>query len=146
MNILNFIVIEGRPEYYESSGDVDIYEFTVQGECYIPLETPVPVSRRGSGCIGVGIAIRLSVTKTATTVYYTIADVSETNAKAYYDLYLNQATASNSEEYREDVIIPGMMRNISTTPRPRYSKSDFGRRKKENHRSLMDYPNAFDED
>lgn len=145
MNILNFIVIDDKQHYYD---DNDLYSFTAQGECYIPLETPVPIIRRGIGCIGIGLVAELKITRTSTTIIYSISDISEMSARAYYDLYRNQATASNTEEYREDVIIPGMMRK-ATVPRPSYSSDDFSRKKKKSpyrSRSLMEYPNAFDED
>ena len=147
MNILNFIVIEGRPDFHGDDNGTEIYRYTMQGECSIPLDTPVPIIRRGTGCIGIGTVTKLQMTRTSTTMYYTIADISESNARAYYDLFRNQATVSNLEEYQEDVIIPGMMRNISASPRPKYDGSGYGKKKKkESHRSLMDYPNAYEDD
>lgn len=143
MNILNFIVIEGKPQYYGETNDEDAYSFTAQGECYIPLETPVPIIKRGSGCIGIGLVLQLEITKTSTTIIYTVSDISETNAKAYYDLYRNQATASNSEEYNEDTIIPGMMRTATSMPRPKKSDYDIGKRKQNSHKSLLDYDDAY---
>lgn len=143
MKILNFIVVEGNPEYYGDVNGEDMYSFTTQGECYIALETPVPVIKRGKGCIGIGVVTKLTITKTSTTIVYSIADVSEASSKAYYDLYRNQATASNSEEYQEDVVIPGMMRGTKVTPRPKISDYDTPRRPNK-HKSLMDYDGYYD--
>ena len=37
--------------------------------------------------------------------------------------------------------------NISASPRPKYDGSGYGKqKKKESHRSLMDYPNAYEDD
>ena len=145
MDILSFIVIDGKPQYVGEHENKDVYSHTLEGEVYIPLETPIPIIRRGSGCIGIGLVVELTITKTSTTIVYSMSNISEVNAKAYYDLYRNQATASNTDGYQEDVVIPGMMRNVGNVPKPKKSGNNK-RNSNKSHRSLMDYPSVFDDD
>lgn len=104
MKVLQFIVIESN----HGSGT---YEHTVTGECYIPCNTPVPIIRKGHGCIGIGVVKSLLITAESTRIEYDSREISKEKKKAYYDLYRNNMSVSDVEDpyANTDQVIPGAM-------------------------------------
>jgi hypothetical protein len=49
MKVATFIVVDDT-----LSRNKEEFEFTVNGDVIYPLETPMPVIRKGTGCIGIG--------------------------------------------------------------------------------------------
>ena len=138
MKITNFIVLDDRV------GRMSEYRHTVNGEVYIPLETSVPVIVKGVGCIGLGMVIEINMTKASTTFTFTMSKVGRDAADAYYSLYKNQISMTDTEDVydQSDVIIPGMMASTTkSTPKPKRS-SNYDSPLYEGRRSgssLLDY-------
>lgn len=132
MNILNFIIID-KP-LRSTKYNLETNMFAMEGEVYIPLETPVPIIQKGVGCVGIGMVSELNITKSSTMIYFSSTKISESAEKAYYDLYRNQISTGNQNMYsnQEDVVIPGLARGMKTT-----TKSN--RNNKPTHKSLMNY-------
>ena len=139
MQILNFIVIDGS---LRSFRDGKGYAFTLSGENYIPLATPIPIIQKGHGCVGIGMVEELNITQTSTTIYFKAEEVSDNSAKAYYNLYRNQISVSSNTDYsgQEDTLIPGMARGIRPSVNINdNSIKDKKSRRENTHKSLMDY-------
>ena len=111
--------------------------FTVNGDVIYPIGVPMPVIRKGKGCVGVGIIISSTRNGTSTSITFTISNVNDASAKAYYSLYQNNISVSNDSddayENASDMIIPGMIANVSKTSK----KSNNSRRS--GRSSLSDY-------
>ena len=106
MKLANFIVVDDT-----MSRNRDICTFTVNGDVIYPLETPLPVIRKGSGCIGIGIISSSTRKSTTTSITFKLSETSASAANAYYDLYRNQVSTGGSDDAYDtsDAIIPGMM-------------------------------------
>lgn len=105
MKILNFI------EVTRSMSEGGQY-VAVTGECYIPCGTPVPVIQKGKKCLGIGVVKSLRITAETTDITFELStNISKEKKQAYYDLYRNNASISDSEDPYEntDQIIPGAM-------------------------------------
>ena len=128
MKLAQFIIVDDTM----NRKNRDTFEFTVNGDVIYPLETPLPVIRKGVGCIGIGI-ISTSVRKnTTTSITFRVSETNKDAAKAYYDLYRNQVSSSNSDDIYDnasDTIIPGMMMNSAIRPAKDESKSQYRRRR-----------------
>ena len=143
MRITNFIVLDDVPNRKHE------YHHTVNGEVYIPLETTVPVIQKGYGCIGLGMVTEIVMRKDSTTIIFTMSKVGKDAADAYYSLYKNQVTMSDSNDVydQSDVVIPGMMASTAkSTPKPKRSSSSNynsplygGKRYNSSGGSLLDY-------
>lgn len=113
MKVENYIVISDKISHKR------VQNFTVNGEVYIPLDIPVPVILKGTGCVGIGIVTELVITSAATTITFNYEPNIDKGSKiAYYNLYRNQVSQkTNSEDPYEnssDVVIPGAITSIST--------------------------------
>ena len=144
MKFATFIVVDDT--LLKRHGEVS---FTVNGDVIYPLETPMPVIRKGTGCIGVGMIKSSTRSKSATTITFILSKCNEESARAYYDLYRNQISISpNTDDVYDaasDMVIPGMM--ASAGIKPKVSSDNYRpRRKKESHTSLTDYLNDDDDD
>lgn len=109
MEMKNFIVIDDSLRAKRSG--YDEYSHCMNGAVFVPLETPIPVIQKGKGCVGVGMVSKIIMTASSTTIIFTVEDTTESNAKAYYDLYRNQVSLSNEKDVYDnsDVVIPGVM-------------------------------------
>ena len=109
----------------------------------VPLDQPLPVIVRGQGCIGLGVVTSITLTPTGTVIKFDLDDsISDNEAKAYYNLYRNQASSSSGgDRYSSaDTVIPGA---ISSLGNNRSVKSS-GKKKKHRGSSngdgcLLDY-------
>ena len=124
--------------------------FTVNGDVIYPLETPMPVIRKGVGCIGVGMIKSSMRSKSATTITFILSKCNEDSARAYYDLYRNQISiAPNSDDVYDnasDIVIPGMMMSAGVKPKISSSNSSPRKRRNETYGSLTDYLDDDDDD
>lgn len=125
MQIKNFIVVDDL-EKAKRKG-----KCAFNGEVYIPIGTAIPVIHKGRGCIGIGVVHQLLISEDSTVVTFSLeTNVSETSKRAYYDLYRNQNTMSESGDMYDnsDVVIPGAIGsvNASSRPRPNWSNRDYG--------------------
>ena len=96
-----------------------IYAYTNQGTLIYPFESPVPIIKRGVGCVGVAVVLETHTTSTKTTVEFTMTEVSAQDGMAYFNLYKNTVGMSNTGngdvyENAEDMIIPGAMAGMTT--------------------------------
>ena len=138
MNFMNFIVVdekirEGRNEY------------TVSGTVILKLDVPVPVIVKGKGCIGIGTVHQLLLTSDSTDITFTLSKVSKDACNAYYDLYRNQVSNSQSDdayESSEDMVIPGA---IGAKMQQRSNPDNYGNRQRRSngHASLSDFYQGF---
>ena len=141
MEILNFIVIDDSLRSKKISRSE--YAHTIGGAVYLPVETSLPVILKGEGCVGLGSVSKLEITAEATTIYFKVYEIDESQKKAYYALFRNQVTMSNSDDPYDntDQIIPGMM--TSTTKSKDASSLNYNRNQRRSHNSLSDF---MDED
>lgn len=111
-----------------SSRREDEYAYSNNGTLIYPIGIAVPVIRRGTGCIGVGVISEVILTATTTKITFTFNDqISESDKRAFYSLYRNQVSMEggvNRDIYdaSEDVVIPGAIGSIninSSEPKPR---------------------------
>lgn len=106
--------------------DSNEYEYTNTGTIIYPFNTPLPIIRKGEGCIGIATVTKIIMTGSATTVRFTYTEVDEQMAKAYYSLYKNSAVMNASDDVyanAEDTIIPGAFLNKPTMKQPKRPSS-----------------------
>lgn len=110
MQISNFIITDEEPGYQKNQTII------MRGEVYIPLGIPVPVIRKGVGCIGLGIVKELRITLNETTVKFSLDEtLSREDMHAYYNLYRNgqSSSKSNGSPYENtDAVIPGAINSL----------------------------------
>lgn len=92
-----------------------LVQYTVPGTKVYPLMVPIPVIKKGTGCIGLGMVSAVSMTVDSTTIEFTLTAISTENAKSYYNLYRNVISNSDSDAAYgdEDMVIPGLARSAS---------------------------------
>lgn len=149
MQIKNFIVVDDLEKARRKG------KCAFNGEVYIPIGTSIPVIHKGRGCIGIGVVHQLIISSESTTVSFSLeTNISDTSKRAYYDLYRNQNTMSESGDMYDnsDVVIPGAIGSISASksPRPSWSGREYGdngNRRRDNSPSLGDMlEDDFDKD
>ena len=137
MKIATFVVVDDKLSSRRGE-----YVYTVNGDVIYPLETPLPVIQRGKGCIGVALVNSSTRTKSSTTINFAMSKVSKTEADAYYTLYRNQISMSNSEEdayeNASDMVIPGMMTSAGVKPKTTRDNRNSSRTYGTKPRSLSD--------
>lgn len=116
MEMSFFIVIDANVNLRSIRINSEEYEYTNTGTKIYPFNSPLPVIRKGSGCIGIAIVKNINLTGTSTTVTFTFTEVDQDSAKAYYSLYrnttsMNTMSSDDAYENAEDAVIPGAMLN-----------------------------------
>lgn len=113
MKLLQFIVVDEKTGIRRGENS-----YSVSGECYLPLETTVPVIQKGRGCIGLGIVKELNITVSSTRIKFVIyKDIAKEKRDAYYELYQNSASENTDDPYENtDAFIPGAMVGKSKQP------------------------------
>jgi hypothetical protein len=134
MNFATFLVIDAETNTRSMRRSAKDYQYSEQGEIIYPLEVPIPIIKRRTGCIGIAVISELKITKTKTTIVFSITEIDKTAANAYYQLYrntasMNQMSSDDVYSNAEDAIIPGAMGNNSNIQQP--NKPQYG-----NNRSL----------
>lgn len=108
MKLLQFIVVDGNTSVRRGENS-----YTVTGECYLPLESSIPVIQKGRGCIGLGIVKELNITVSSTRIKFEMyKDIAKDKRDAYYELYQSSASVTeNADDPYEntDTFIPGAM-------------------------------------
>lgn len=148
LQICTFLVIDSNVNLRSlRTEDRGIYKFTNNGSLIYPLETPLPIIKSGTGCVGVAVIQEMRVTATKTMVLFKVTEVSDSDGKVYYNLYRNtqsmrtEQTGSDVYDGSEDVVIPGAMMSTSamhkpnTTPR---SSNESRPQRNDDRRSIGD--------
>lgn len=145
MKFSTFIVVDDT-----MTRNKETFTFTVSGDVIYPLETAIPVIKKGSGCIGIAIIKFSTRSATSTTITFKMSKCSTEDSRAYYNLYRNQISLSSdtedSYENASDMIIPGMMTSASIKPTIESNSKHNTRSSRRNNSSLSDMLYDDDED
>lgn len=134
MKIANFIVVDD----YKRIKNGGVCEHSVNGTVLYPLDTPIPIIQKRSGCIGIGMVTEITMSSSSTRIVFSVSKVNDDDANAYYKLYQNQVSVSNDDDSYDaagDMVIPGMM--VGKTPRPSIRNSHESSRPRSS--SLSDF-------
>ena len=113
----NFLVVDDRRLLSKRK-----YKYT--SGVLMPIGEDIPVIVKGKGCVGVTKVESVYIDETGTTVTFgSVAEIGDTEAKAYYNLYRSNVTVSkrsssnDMDDDYEDQHIPGMFRPRNTDAR-----------------------------
>lgn len=114
VKISNFIVLDRDLSLKDLRMSSRMYRYTDGGTIIYPIGTPVPIIKKGMGCIGFATIDKMVVTATSTEAYFEYSEINNKQmADAYYQLYRGTVTmgASASDDIYggDDVIIPGVV-------------------------------------
>jgi hypothetical protein len=132
MKFSTFVVLDSETSLSSIRESRNSYEYTDQGAIIYPLDTPLPIIRSGSGCIGIAVISRVNMTSSSTTISFSVTQIDQASAKAYYGLYKNTASmnqSSTDDVYSNsaDVVIPGLIKPQSSkikTPKRYNQRND----------------------
>lgn len=132
----NYLVLEANSPSLSNLRDGKYWRYTVSGARIYPINTAIPIIRKGEGCTGLAVINEMTIAANSTTVVFTVHKCDASQAKAYYNLYRNNLSMGNNDsddeyESAEDMIIPGLVGGVtsrmavedrpSSRPRPRSS-------------------------
>lgn len=134
----NYLVLEANSPSLSNLREGKYWKYAVSGARIYPINTSIPIIRKGEGCIGLAVVNEMTIDANHTVVSFTVHKCDQSQAKAYYNLYRNNLSMGNNSsddgyEDAEDMVIPGLvggvtarMRDVDeTTFRPRPKSSGY---------------------
>lgn len=114
MNFNQFLVIDKGEKIRTPKRTDCMNTITVSGEQMYPLEQPIPIITKNTGCFYMGMISEVCISKTRTTVTFIAEKIDKEQGKALYAFFRNVASSSCTDDPYEntDTIIPGIAGNI----------------------------------
>jgi len=148
IQISMFLVIDANVSVRSMAVDRDHYAYTNQGSIIYQFGVPVPIIKKGKGCIGLAVIEKIEMSADTTMAYFTVTEISDQAASAYYNLYRNtvsMGTDASSDIYENasEMIIPGIAGSMVTPTSSKKKRKSYGNNYRNGFGSLS---NDFDDD